>query len=170
MSIIAEALKKAEKHSAGGRTTVAKKAKSWALPSEEKIKRDKKLFSAPFRFAFSVITAVIIAAISLVYVLHERRVGEPSGGKDSSSYVVVEPDEKNIFSAPRKQEFLTFANVNEAISLSGIMYTPEKPLAVINGSIWAPGDKIGKFKIAEIGRDFVKVAAGYQEFVVRLKR
>ena len=66
---------------------------------------------------------------------------------------------------------LTFAEVNESIDLNGIMYTSEKPFAVINGNIGvSEGDYIGKFKISKIEKDFIKVTSGGQEFIIKLKR
>ena len=64
----------------------------------------------------------------------------------------------------------TGAEVKEAIRLTGIMYTTEKPLAVINNAIWRENDYVDKFKILRIGKDFVTVSRGGEEFIVRLKR
>lgn len=65
---------------------------------------------------------------------------------------------------------LTLAVVNKAIDLDGIMYTPKKPLAIINGGVWGEGDYIGKFKISKIEKDFVKITSEGQEFIIRLRR
>ena len=64
----------------------------------------------------------------------------------------------------------TFADVSESIVLKGIMYMPKKPLAIINNSIWTEGERVGSFKILEIKKDFIRVASGGEEFVIRLKR
>ena len=50
------------------------------------------------------------------------------------------------------------------------MYTPKKPLAVINSNIWGIGDVVNDFKIVEIKEDSVKVMAESQEFVIKLKK
>jgi hypothetical protein len=60
------------------------------------------------------------------------------------------------------------ADVAETIKLTGIMYTPENPLAVINDSIWREGDSIGEVKILKIGKDFLKVDSSGRERTIKL--
>jgi len=58
----------------------------------------------------------------------------------------------------------------EALKLTGIMYTQEKPLAVINNAVWKEGDSIGDFRIVKIGTDYIKVRSGEEEMLINLKR
>ena len=78
---------------------------------------------------------------------------------------VVEPvEKKKVVSA------LPLNSIDKIVNLNGIMYTPERPLVVINDSIWTEGDSVQGFLISEIGKDFVKVSQDGQEFILRLKR
>lgn len=62
------------------------------------------------------------------------------------------------------------ADLKEKIKLNGIMYTTEKPLAIINDSTLGEEDYIGEFKIVKIGKDFVKISLDEKEFTLRLKK
>lgn len=59
-------------------------------------------------------------------------------------------------------------DINEMVKLSGIMFTSENPLAVINDDTRRVGDKVGDFTIVEIGETFVRVSSGDEEYVVTL--
>lgn len=63
-----------------------------------------------------------------------------------------------------------YADLIKKINLNGIMYTSEKPLVVINDSIWGVGDAVGDFKIVEIQEDFIAVSSGDEKFIIKLKR
>jgi hypothetical protein len=65
---------------------------------------------------------------------------------------------------------ITISQVNNSLELSGIMYTPKKPLAVINNNIWGVGDTVSGFRILEIKEDAVRVGMESQEFVIKLKK
>lgn len=78
---------------------------------------------------------------------------------------VVEPVEKKRVVSP-----VTLNSVDKIVNLNGIMYTPKRPLVVINDSIWAEGDSVKGFLISEIGEDFVKISQDGQEFILKLKR
>jgi len=83
---------------------------------------------------------------------------------------VRKPSKQKKGSEPTFETPITLSEVNNSIKLNGIMYTPKKPLAVINGSIWGIGDYIGKFRIVDIAQAYIKVSAKEQEFIVKLKR
>lgn len=83
--------------------------------------------------------------------------------------VAVEEKEPPFFSQAQSLE-LSPDQVTDVIHLTGIMYTPKKPLAVVNGGVWSEGEYIGKFKIQEIGQDFLKISSNGRESVIKLRR
>ncbi|MBL7156809.1 MAG: hypothetical protein ISS92_01465 [Candidatus Omnitrophica bacterium] len=187
MSIIADALKKAQRFSQKKDQEPAKSASGEAENKEpEKKKR------SPAFYVFTGSTAVVLSILSIVLMF--RFFGQDllanikgrSGPVDNPATSVVKIEkplhivetpaigavkEKKLVpkKVPTSRSISTY-ELNKAVKLNGIMYTPERPLAVINNNIWGEGDEIGKFKIVEIRKDFVKVAANGQEFVIRLKR
>lgn len=185
MSIIAEALKKARKPS-----LAKKKVSSFEKPKEpEKQKTPKKKHSPAFYlYATFAFTVVVLSLTVVFYTMRSKAV-------TTSPQTVVEVIEKAPYVAPVvpakppvvpvKKELrkppprprilkpvatITSAEVNRSINLSGIMYTQEKPLAVINDAVWAEGEHIGKFEIVDIEKDFVKVVSSGQEFIIKLRR
>jgi hypothetical protein len=171
VSIIAEALKKAKE---------SQEHKS--RPAIESIIARRTLRARVFLIAACMTVALSVSLFFLFSTLapHKKQAtAESNMPIENSSYVletvppaagtrdVVTEDETPavVPDAP-----VTLAEVNASIKLNGIMYTPEKPLAVINDSIWTEGDIVGKFKILEIGKDFVKVGHGKSEFNIRLKK
>ena len=163
MSIIAEALKKAQKSSPGGR--------SRKIPASRKERRARVY--AIFAASGTALLLLILALSLLGRALLKEYKTAKKASTGSPSYALkadeVKQEEiaKSAFLLPA---FITLAEVNEEIKVSGIMYTPQKPLVVINDSIWCEGDTVGKFKITKIEKDFIKVDSSGREFIVKLKR
>jgi len=57
----------------------------------------------------------------------------------------------------------------EKLSLSGIMWDKESPLAIINNKILKPGDYIGNAKITKIEKNSVTIAVADQEYKLSLE-
>jgi len=182
MSIIVEALKKAQ---AAAAPKPAGKKDYLTGAAESRLKK------APGRHVhaytwFVIISSLIFASVVLLY-LTQRDISRlpsqealPEAGErgyyvDTDPFLDGDNDISSLPSGPEKQSnayekpVLTRSRVESAIRLTGIMYTPERPLAVINNSIWRENEKIDDFRIVEIGRDFVRLEADGRDFVVRLK-
>ena len=181
MSIIAEALKKAHE-TYRKNSKVSDKASltdKHAVETVVKPKASRKILFFPI---------FILAGLVLAGILYFQKT--PPAKEDFANNIIALPVEKimpinNAASpaieianpAPSKklakvvEPSISFAEVNEAIKLNGVMYTTKNPLAVINGGIWSPGEEVNGFKIIEIGKDFIKVAwKNGSEFIVRLER
>jgi len=172
MSIIAEALKKAQKDSPE-KENVEKFASGEHRKTRVKFDLSRLRGYAVFVASFAVFLLLISALPMLGRVLLKGRETEKKSPIERPSYapkVDRIAQEKTPPEVPLVPVFITLAEVNEAIEVSGIMYTPEKPLVVINDSIWAEGDTVGDFNIVKIEKDFVKVNSNGREFIVKLKR
>lgn len=173
MSIIAEALKKAQE-------TAVKRT----VPLQP-VKKTKKRNS----HLYSIIVVCVLLLFSGVILFSFLRPGpietnteEKISGKsvpekltskpESPSYAretIAEKEEKKII-APKPLAIIGTEDITKRIQLNGIMYTPGKPLVVINDNIWAEGDTVSGFKILRIEENSVKVASNGQEFIIKLKR
>lgn len=171
MSIITEALEKAERPTLAGSDGDGKKPKS------------QKKRSLLFPKYILIMLAVFFAA-SFVYFLSKNLVApvltsieaeKPAilGDRDKKSEEMpqISPahEEKSASPFPAISADSSPSRINDTINLTGIMYTPEMPLAVINDSIWGEGETIGEFKILEIERDYIKLGSNGKEYTVRLK-
>lgn len=54
------------------------------------------------------------------------------------------------------------------IDLSGILYDKDHPLAIINGQIVKPGDRVGVNAVINIKKDRVILNDGYKDFELKL--
>jgi len=168
MSIIAEALKKAQKSS------LEEKAREIPVKFNFSRLRVYAIF-----IASGIVLALLIPALlpPVRALLKEYKTSKETLPASPSYALKADEIEKPKVEVEIAEAVvqavlapITLAEVNETIKVSGIMYTPQKPLAVINDSIWGEGDIVGKFKIIEIERDFIKVDSSGREFIVKLKR
>lgn len=118
--------------------------------------------------------SIIPAAIS-VAPIEEAVTDEYRQSADAKITDDAEIAEENIespfpISPEPEASIVVLAEVKELIALDDIVYTPERPLAIINGSLCGEGDNIGKFKISKIGKNFIKITSEGQEFIIELKR
>lgn len=182
MSIIAEALKKVQK------TSVKPEAK----PQDKTPFQDRRNVSHPkpkspiFFIRLFIILVFFLSAITLFIlfrndsqVLYVGSADVYTKAANASSIIDTDPskpqpiepvkDGKVPATAPIGSGLIP-ANINELVKLNGIMYTPKKPLAVINGNIRGIGDYVEEFKILEIGKDSVTVGSAEEEYVLKLQR
>lgn len=175
MSIIAEALKKAQETHKEARVGPSKPPEpSKTTPRKPPLPRTKK---RAFPFYIYARAAIIVAFLSVAVFLFylskqysvEEKIAPPEEKAESQSYVLwpAETPEEKFPVVPKP---ITLNRVSEEINLSGIMYTPQRPLAVINGNIWSEGDEVGNYRILQIGKNFIKVSRDGEEFEIRLKR
>ena len=172
MSVISEALKKAQAPSQTGTGLFQRKTLSTKKPLHAKKPAQPKK-----KFLFFSITALVVAFLiffanflSSYFLRQNLAIEEPKA--------VEAPIALPIYSADLEEEALpavitptiTANEIRSAVRLTGIMYTPKKPLAVINGAVWKQGERIGKFEILKIEENSLTVGADDQEFVVRLKQ
>jgi len=176
MSIISDALKKAREAS---KENTAQKEEETALAVEQTEPGEAPLrMSLPrfYMYGGIAVSGVLLFSGLLLFSFTRQTPVKEEAAAEKPSYVVPASATAKREEAPKPAADtsapapVTSTEVSKAINLNGIMYTPKKALAVINDSIWAVGDCIGKFKIQEIGKDFVKVVSGRQEFEVKLKR
>jgi len=163
VSIIAEALKKAQKSSSEGRSV--------EIPAPRK-KRGVRVYAIFAASGTALLLFILALSLSVRTLLKEYKTAKKAPS-ESPSYALKADEikrEEIAEPAPILPAFITLAEVNKEIKVSGIMYTPQKPLVVINDSIWCEGDTVGKFKIIKIERDLIKVDSDGREFTVRLKR
>ena len=181
MSIIVEALKKAQ---GSLKTTISPSSRNIPLPPQLKQRKPK---IKKHITAWVVASFLLLAVLSFYFLNHNliKEILPTSPPIDDSvalkeevekpSYALgpIEKENPPIISSPppvTPSPSLTFSEVKELIDLKGIMYTPEKPRAVINGSVLGEGDYMGNFKISKIEKDSVKVISEGQEFIIKLKR
>lgn len=167
MSIIAEALEKAQK----SEQKTADLSRGNA-PLRNPKPKSRAIF--PFLRRFLVIL-LALSFIPLAYFLWHNPAKNPTPPPPEepvheepivSVETVEEPLQIPVLPITVKEEGFPL----KTIKLTGIMHAPEKPLAVINGSIWGEGEYIEKFKILEIGKDFLRLEKDGRVFTVRLKR
>lgn len=176
MSIIAEALKKAKDRNGN--------KEPFKISIKDVVSPDTTIKKAPNKkstFRFFVILSVLFGGLFLIsYSWYSVAIHTPETLTANEEIPAIEE-------APPKHTYvkkeilptmeslntaipITISQVNNSLQLSGIMYTPKKPLAVINSNIWGIGDVVNDFKIVEIKEDSVKVMAESQEFVIKLKK
>jgi len=171
MSIIAEALKKAQ----GASIQKTPQQKEEASPPP--VRKDprtstpsKKTLPQPYaRRVLAGGIIIILTAILFFAFPHQAPTEKEASLTEKSTYVVEQKTEKTQVSQKMPAP-VTLTEANKEINLNGIMYTPQKALAVINKSIWGVGDVIGKFTILKIGKDYVTIGSGSSSFDIRLKR
>jgi len=180
MSIIAEALKKAQKTPA--RPAVTPQGKT--PPQDRKNVSQPKPKSPIFFVRLFVILVFFLSAITLFILFRNDNQASHAGSPDINAETVnaspvintgpMSPEPlKPVEEAPATPPItpsIIHRDISDVVKLNGIMYTPKKPLAVINGSIRGVGDYVQEFKILEIGKDFVKVGSAEEEYVLKLQR
>lgn len=185
MSIIAEALKKAQDsvEKTTPATSEPRKEKQSIVKSKGRPQKSKTLY-----FYASGLLAVFILLGGAFFFARQNQAGKailseqklPAAKMEGASlkkesvkrptYVEKGDSLNENDVSPVVSSAVSIPDVNETIKLNGIMYTPKKPLAVINDSIWVEGDRVAGFMILKIGEDYVRIAYGEKEFVIRLKR
>ena len=175
MSIIVEALKKAQESL---KTTLPSGREDTSPPLWLQVRKPK---IKKHITAWVIASFLLLAVLSFYFLNHNliKEILPTSPPADDSvalkeeaekpSYMVRPIEEENLPIIPSSPS-LTFSGVKEPIDLNGIMYTPERPLAIINGSVLGEGDYIDKFKISKIEKDSVKITSEGQEFIIKLKR
>ena len=65
---------------------------------------------------------------------------------------------------------VTSVGLHEGLAVQGIIWSEEKPLAVIEDELFAKGDTVGDYTIREIRRDGITVQRGSEVQVIPLDR
>lgn len=170
MSIISEALKKAQDTSVKFKIPHSKVSRG-KIPHEG-TKRSKS-------HAYSIIVVCVFLLFSVVVFFFFSQ-PTPIPSVDSKNFT-IEPAKdtphaaqasvkKEEIMAPAQRVKLVPQDIKSRMDLNGIMYTPGRPLVVINDNIWAEGDTVSGFQILKIEENSVKVSSNGQEFIIRLKR
>ncbi|MBN1354051.1 MAG: hypothetical protein JW994_05250 [Candidatus Omnitrophica bacterium] len=191
MSIIADALKKAQESS---KKPVAQMIMKSVGKAEEAHPGEKP---RPVRLRLIALFFVaMLAFCSAALVFYNLRLEKLDSGKASSTQdhaaigaadisraetiaekdassgpaALVSPEKDTPVNEVAELPKPRLADINELVKLNGIMYTTKRPLAVINGAVWGEGEAIGDYRIKEIKNDFVKLVSGDREFILRLTR
>ncbi|MCQ9206600.1 MAG: hypothetical protein NG740_01785 [Omnitrophica bacterium] len=174
MSIISQALEKAEKS-----TRVKGEARRFRpeRTGAKKIKTQKRL---PFLWRVAVIFFVFLIVAAAYTVNRSWMAGEVttempvareiSEVRDIADALLAAETKESAKILPVAPKALSLDEVNGMVRLTGIMYTPQRPLAVVNDAVWSEGEHVGEFKILKIGENFLRVDRNGSEFVLRLKR
>ncbi|OGW75780.1 MAG: hypothetical protein A2Z72_05190 [Omnitrophica bacterium RBG_13_46_9] len=176
MSIISEALKKAQESSRYASPGL--KIKKPAAPPADRTKRKPLSFNIPL----IIFILVLLAGPAFFFLrqnparstavrqpVPEKELAPKSEFEESARKEKPLAESKRDIVPPSIASGMDF-QYRESINLNGIMYTPEKPLAIINNSVMAQGDTVGEFTILRIERDSVRFGFKDEEFVIRLKR
>jgi hypothetical protein len=183
MSIIAEALKKAQETSKAHKQPVPIVEKKFARPAKKKLHPLIALISglllviSLLGVAFYFTPAGPLGMQPTVEPTREE-IAPAASPADASDKTQNKPkpqpaenEEKGEPALPPTPTPPTLpAFSRESIDVNGIMYSPGKPLAIINDNIAAEGDTVGNVKILKIGKDFVRFDADGEEFEIKLKR
>ena len=172
MSIIADALKKAQKIS-----QIPKKIDKARPKESSPMPIEKKSYSSKKPYLVAVLVLILALGVATFLYLNPKNFSSPSEIKITlpktqvPAPAVKKALDNNDFSENNFQSN-TPSNTDalRSLKLSGIMYTPKRPLAVINGNVWEEGEIVEEFTILEINENSIKVSADNQEFVIQLKR
>lgn len=179
MSIIAQALEKAERS-----TRVASKTGRFrpVAPVVKKIKADKRRPSLRGATVIFLVLLIVAAAYAVnrslitggftAKTLVARKISKVRDmiNAPSAALPLAAEAKESAKISPAVPKALSPDDVKSMVRLTGIMYTPERPLAVVNDAVWSEGEHVGEFKILKIGEDFLKVDRSGSEFVLRLRR
>lgn len=180
MSIISEALKKAQEKRTGKDSAITSAYD--AVSYEETFEPPKFLEEVPLltpespslkRHTWSskgfIALAAVFALIAL-FLLFTGTKKDPAASseesimvKDSSGRVILTERTKPATMAAKKSK-----NINLPV-LSGIMYSPTNPQAVINGVLVSEGEAVGGFTLTKISPTSVKLNSGSNEFVLYIQ-
>lgn len=198
MSIINEALKKAEKYS----LEITKDDKPVFRPLDKTypdiISENKKKISSVFIISVIFFTVLSIGFITLLIL--NRNTGAPSSLSDipdeiteETAVAAVSQDvkgdakerlteqpipvqfvEKTIIREDIPEEthpvsYVSYKNRKDNLTLSGIMYSRDRPLAVINDLIMHEGEESNGVKVIKIDSASVDVESGGETLTLRLK-
>ncbi|MFH1594164.1 MAG: hypothetical protein ABID09_05670 [Candidatus Omnitrophota bacterium] len=178
MSIIAEALKKAQRESSG-----VKKPRM-RVNVQEPIAIKKKSVFRFITLAVSVLLLLILAGISfyrlnqnsalirskLSFLVREIPSTDDESKETRGSRRAERKDEPVRGTVPTPKNVDPIDKTDLPLDLNGIMYTPNMPLVILNGRVLAKDNTIEGYTVSEIGKDFVKLKLGNEEFELRLGR
>ncbi|MCK4464038.1 MAG: hypothetical protein KAU58_06985 [Candidatus Omnitrophica bacterium] len=148
MSIIAEALKKAEKNSA-------------VLRPPAGLHRKRPISK------FFLIFFAILSSGSVYFYIITKNANTIQATNQVSEVIKIEEIKQDIVKKPAET---TERNAVTAPSLKGIMHAKNKPLAVINDIMMGEDEEIGDIKVVKIRPASVDVERNGRILTLRLKR
>lgn len=185
MSIISEALKKAQnkRHDKESAITSAYDVVS----SEETFEAPKFLEDVPLLTPESpniktrtwtskgfIALAVVFAVIASLLFFSGIKKPKSSASLDqditviTSSGSILTSGKTNLAPSAKAQSSKKIKKVNLPV-LSGIMYSPTNPQAVINGVLVSEGEIVGGFTLTKIYPASVKITSGSDEFILSMQ-
>ncbi len=180
MSIITEALKKAQekrlkkddpsemllKHplssimsSSTNMSTAIPKIKSGLLIGMNK----------PVGAAIIILAVIVFGSLTgiLLHTIGSRSDSTQNKANQNTAQPVFYQN-KNGSSKNAKTELISMRGRSLPI-LSGVMYSPVNPQAIVNGKMLSEGDNVGVFKLIKIYPASVKLSTGEEEFELKLR-
>jgi hypothetical protein len=156
MSIINEALKKAEKE-IHPQTEHPARIEDTIGQNEIGVLKASKKREANFLLGFAIVgivlSAIILSSIVLIKNLNLFKI-EPEISKTS---VTIESIEGSLDDSSKPGDISRVEKAESPIELTGIIYETEDRWAIINNRIVRQGETVGNEKVVEIGKDYVKL-------------
>jgi len=174
MSIIADALKKAESARRGSEAIAPGRGAETKMGGPA---RSGRHAAYAMLIAMAVILFIVSGSIAFLIIRDNARNGPADddrriGGIDSLRYKTASllSAETPASEIPLSLPPILLAAESGELDLSGIMYAPDRPMAVVNNNIYSVGDSVRGFAIVEIGRDYVIFTDGETKHAVKLNR
>ncbi|MFH1857053.1 MAG: hypothetical protein ABH836_07535 [Candidatus Omnitrophota bacterium] len=156
MSIIAEALKKAQKHENPNVSSVKITKQPTFGPKPEGYKKTKTSFVKKNNFILNVliISLLLLIAVTSLFSTIQNSRRTYAGNQKTPVFYAVNPASlpDSSVQIPASQQIL---EQKPLFRLSGIVYDEMIPLAVVNDSVVKKGEIIDGAKVAEITDDSV---------------
>ncbi|MDP8299530.1 MAG: hypothetical protein P9L88_06485 [Candidatus Tantalella remota] len=185
MSIISDALRKAQEKRSNGSSITPEPELLAAQTSPEKKDIERLTRKTPStRTIIAIVAGVIFAVVTplIILAMHIRPSSTPAKTaaektvkKKTPSPVkaqevsVVETKKTPPKEIPQEVKPPVFEETVELPSLSGIMYSPTYPMAILNGEMLGEGSKVDGFVIKKILTDRIKLIRNDKEYVIKLR-
>ena len=191
MSIITKALKKAQEKRTGKESK--KKTLPGSAPRADAAGQKKILFRGLLPFA----AAILILGISAGFLLYNNRpsaaptpastaakkpISAPAerkippadteaapGRRESRLYGAANTSEETADTSPAMKKANSFGMAKNLPVLTGIMYSPTLPQAIINGAVISEGEVVDGFLVLKILPGSVRFISGKEEFELELR-
>lgn len=190
MSIIHEALKKAASIKKANQATNLEKENQVIVPDneaaligldtqpaiEQAAPKIQSLKNKNTVVTFVGVALILILAITAIYLLNNYFIfKKPLSKIPQIKIASVNNTAITQTSQPQKQPLLAIDKLAQSIkppgtfTLSGIVFSDDEYVAIINGSIYSKGDYVGEAKIVDINDEMVLLKKEDKEIKLKLK-
>lgn len=190
MSIITDALKKAQKKQLDDKNRIDPPLARPSVPvpgQPPEVRKGPVFGKSRALIAGTVLAVAILGVFAGIFIFANRpspetdRSAQPAVAEESEpatrmiqkeiekgKSVTEKAFEKFAESFPEPERPASRPVAGELPVLSGIMYSPARPQAVINGIVVSEGDTVNGFSVVKILPGKVKIASGDEEFELQL--